>query len=302
VGLRQIFNRLEERKKSQGKFHVPTMESGLCKFDVIKVKNYLSHLNQIDTELSNVVRKLLDHTYYATYNDIVRKLNLAFSKFELWVKDEPFIIITRDDDNVTTSESLVIYLLWGRINQLNFKGIYHFKSVLPPDYHKVWLDDAIFSGDTALYVIYTIKSSHLHIVVGYMDSTLTTNVIKQKQGLDCSLYVGQQLTPFSSPLLRKYFLTNNRIPLYLDYKVASAYSTFRYIYECAYIPTNPLNIEGETTTHIANGRIIGGDELEKMYKSFMNLMMKKPSREIVNDLSIMKHCLKSDFKTATQYF
>lgn len=266
-----------------------TMPSGCCALDNQKVGEYLSQLRLIDKDLETSVWTLLTQTYYATYDDIIQKLNLAFDQFVRLIGVKPFVVITRDTMTVTTSESLMIYLLWKRLNstQLNFKGIYSSENYVTKQYSKVWVDDAIYSGVTALHMSCSSYCEHMYIIAGYAPTTLTSEIIKEQIGINTTLCIGHRIKPFSDPLILCYFLANNRIPLYLDYKIACAYSTFYYIYDGAYLPTTnkPINPKGKEMTKFRydglSMNVVGGNELVKTYRKFGNLMFQKPQRDII---------------------
>lgn len=261
-----------------------TIESGLCKFDMDKLDIFYSQIS--NPEILQITKKIIQTTYYATFNDIISKLNIAFDQFSKKISNNPFVIITEDfPKKRISSQSLMIYLLWEKIKKLNVQGIYNIEETYDknhksihvnfPEYDALVIDDAIYTGGQLSCTIRQWErfklSNQCHIITAYANK----DPIFGDDFNKCTKYIGLELDDVKDDnLIENYLWTSGRIPLYLDYKVASPQSTYYYLYNTAYVPQNYIPRAGWFDANI----------VEKKQPKFGSLMKQTPNRQIIYDL------------------
>jgi hypothetical protein len=266
--MNQIFDELST--------HNFDMVSGECGFDNEKVREYLNLIHNIN--IKRTIQNIIEHTYYATWTDIQTKLFMAFEHFKTSIGNNPFIVVTTDHfPERVSSETLMIYLLWNQLKRLNLRGIYKHDdceiiNISVKDI--VWIDDVVYSGGSfqnMLHILNITPQHHVHVVTSYINKN-------RKQQFNAyvrvfpiygqvAYHTGLEIKQYDDVLIQRDSILNRAIPLYLDYKIASDFSTFKHIYEEGYVPIDKLPLDSS-----CNGIQFG------------SILKKLPSRKIIYDM------------------
>lgn len=271
------------------------MPSSQCEFDQNKVIQYLGLIK--NEEVRHNVQNIINTTYYATWDDIKCKLNIGFNHFKQSIGQKPFILITQDQcSSRVSSESLMIYLLWKQLKLLNFQGIYYYKDDFKtkcPDV--LWIDDAIYSGGSfqcMMHALDVLPSQTIHVVTAYVNGDKSQYFNGKYYDYfpihkQVVFHTGMEIFPYnyhgSNQTQQSCLSTSKQIPLYLDYKVASFLSTYKFIYDIAYIPIDQLPLSDWTIK-------------EQKLSVYGCLLKKRVSRKMLDDMEIIMNEIKTKIK------
>lgn len=248
--------------------------SGMCSLIPHKIDEYCKVLrDKYGTKLHDEVKYILDSTVYLSFPKMCSIMDDMFDKFKRYIGNREYCIIIIDV-HVYKSEHLWIQYLWSKIEKTNCVGVYHHKDMIPCD-EILWIDDVSYSGGNLQDILrddvigYKPKK-HMNIILcGASDNT---SYIRIKHIPTANMFIGMYLPLYQSTndVIQQYFWIGTGLSMvYLDYKIATIFSTYAPIYH-GIVPSRKLNddeIKSEPIYH-------------EDYR--MELMETKPSRELLD--------------------
>lgn len=250
--------------------------SGMCNLNNESVQEYCNALKDIHGhELYHEVKYILDNTTYLSYPRMCCIMDDMFDKFKRYIGRKEYAIILIDVENYK-SEHLWIQYLWGKIQKTNCIGIFHYKDSMIECDELIWIDDISYSGGNFQDIIsredirgYNPKK-HLNIIL--CGSTDNTSYIRLKDVPQSTIFSGLHLPLYQSRnnVIQRYYWISTGLPMiYLDYKIATIYSTYAPIYY-GIVPSKSLSDDELNSEPI----------IHELYR--INIMDTYPSRELLN--------------------
>ena len=254
--------------------------SGMCSLNPSKVKEYCNIIGDMHgKELEREVQYILDNTTYLSYPRMCCIMDDMFDKFRKYIGNSEYCIIVISVDEYK-SEHLWIQYLWGKIEKTNCIGVFHHQDPNIPCNEILWIDDISYSGGNIQDIIRDdVKGynpdKHLNIIL--CASTDNTSYLRIKLAPTSTIFSGLHLPLYQTTqelanrnIIQKYFWIGTGLPMiYLDYKIASIFSTYSPIYH-GIIPSRSLTLDEMNSEPI----------IYEMYR--IDIMETKPSRELLN--------------------